>query len=253
VAVSSTIIFLDIDGPLLSHRAKQHPRNQIRYATGNTRPLPDPIDWGFVKAPKGTETIRYFDELAVQLVMNLLNGYDAQLVISSSWQKAGLANIRFILEENGIPASRLHAFWKTELELQGATRAEQIGAWLDAAAARAEEITAYAALDDDPSVTTLPGGILISYAEGLRWSDFCSASAALGGGIVISDVQHRHGKLVGNVSKGKLGEAPVFAHGVRTRELELGPVGDSFGPAPTGCIRLRHSDYQLVRVDGPLP
>ncbi len=242
---SSKVIFLDIDGPLLSHRARQHPRNQPGHKAS---PLPEPIDWAEIKAPEGSEAIRYFDELAVNLTLELLVGHGAKLVASSSWKKVGLANMKYILGENGISGSYLHTFWKTEFLDFSATRAQEIAAWLNAAAQRNETIEAYAALDDDLSVTTLPGGVLVPYADGMRWSDFCSASAALGGGFEISNSERKSGKLTGDLIKGPLGETVVIAHGLRTSRVEFDLCDDDGGPAPPECLRLRRSEYQLVRL-----
>lgn len=253
MTISSKIIFLDIDGPLLSHRAKQHARNQPDHVLKRVPPLPEPIDRASMIAPRGAELIRYFDELAVQLLLKLLQGHDAKVVVSSSWQKAGLTNIKFILEENGISSTYLHADWRAESPGVDATRAEAINTWLNEAARRGENVNAYAALDDDPSITTLSGGVMVPYADGLRWCDFCSASAALGGGIIVSDIETNDGRLIAKVTKGALGEIPVISFGKRVHQLELGAVGDPLGPAPPGCIRLRTSPYQLVRVEGPLP
>lgn len=242
---SSKIVFLDVDGPLLSHRARLHPRNQEAHAVP---PLPEPIDWKIIRAPRGSEAIRYFDELGVSLILKLLRGHGAQLVISSSWQKAGLANVKYILEENSISASFLHPYWNTNGG-SGATRAQEISAWLDAAAQRDEDIQAFAAIDDDQSITTLAGGILVSYCDGIRWGDFCSASAALGGGFEVSDLERKDGKLTGNMTKGPLEEIVISGHGVRNRRFEFPLTENDFGPAPPGCIRLRTSEYQLVRID----
>lgn len=240
------VVFLDIDGPMLSHRARQHPRNQPSAATA-PRPLPEPIDWTVVKAPRGSDAIRYFDELAVALVRKLLVGHRANLVISSSWQRAGLSNVRYILEENGIPSSHLHTYWKTDFFSPRATRAEQIEEWLRTAARRGENIEAYAALDDDRSVKTIAGGVVVPYSDGIRWCDFCSASAALGAGIAVSALRSKGGNLTAVATTGPLGEAFVFAHGAYARQVELGSMQDSFGPAPPWCLRLRNSEYQLVR------
>lgn len=253
MTIPSKIIFLDIDGPLLSHRAKQHPRNQLPHALRNAPQLPEPIDWDSVKAPKGSEAVRYFDELAVHLLLRLLEGHAAKLVISSSWQKAGLANVRYILEENGIPASFLHPHWNTGLKEAGMTRAQEIDAWLNVAANRGETIIAYAAVDDDSSITTIAGGVFVPYSDGIRWCDFCSASAALGGGIMISDPEIKDGKLLTSIARGPLGETVISAHGVRIRRFDFGFVDGQFSPAPAGCIRLRNSDYQLVRIAEPSP
>lgn len=244
---ASKVIFLDIDGPLLSHRARRHPKNCSPDFGGGPRPLPEPVDWSALKAPERSEFVRFFDQIAVHLILQLIDGYQARVVISSSWQKAGRANIEFILRENGISGTHLHPYWKTGDSVPGDTRADDILAWLKAANNRGEDISAYAAIDDDLSVGKLPGGIVVPYSDGLRWGDFCSASAALGGGFEVFDIRKSGNKLTGAVSRGRLGELPIYSHGSGGRRFEFLAEKDC-GPAPPGCIRLRKSQYQLIRL-----
>lgn len=242
------VIFLDIDGPLLSHRAKLLPQNRLEWCRDNVSPLPEAFDRPLGPIKEGADRVRQFDPVAVELLRRLVTGYSARVVISSSWQKVGRRNMEFILEENGIPDRWLHEVWRTDCESTGRTRAQEIQHWLGDAEKRGELVEAYTAIDDDLSVTTLSGGVRVPYADGLRWCDFCSASAALGGGIVVSNVDVRDGILTADLEPGHLGETVVLGHGRRVRRFEFGPIEPVIGPAPANCIRLYHSPYQLVRM-----
>lgn len=156
--------------------------------------------------------------------------------------------MELILEENGVPGHWLHEAWRTDCQKTGSTCAQEVSHWLANAENRGERIESYVAIDDDLSVLTLPGGVWVPYADGLRWCDFCSASAALGGGLLISNLEFRDGILTASIERGPLGETVILGHGRRIARHEFGPIEASMGPAPSGCIRLHHNQYQLVRV-----
>ncbi|WP_370156503.1 HAD domain-containing protein [Ferrovibrio sp.] len=242
------VIFLDIDGPLLSHRTRFLPQNAIEWCRTNVPPLPEAFDRPIGPIKEGADRIRHFDPVACELLRRLTIGHSARIVISSSWQKVGRRNMEFILEENGIPGEWLHPKWRTDFRKLGATRAQEIRYWLEEAKTRGEHIAAYAAIDDDVSVLSLPGGVFVPYSDGLRWCDFCSASAALGGGVQISNLDVRDGILTADLHPGPLGETVILGHGRSVRSFEFGPIEPSTAPAPPGCLRLHHSHYQLVRV-----
>lgn len=244
----SKVIFLDIDGPMLSHSALQFVENQkYWYENKNyVRALPDEsivrILGNGVLARR-----RRFDPIAVNLLNRLLLGHDAQLVISSSWRALGRDNLAFILQENGIDEQRLHKVWSVRNPRLTATRAQQITDWLVEAEARGEAIEAFAAVDDDKSILSLAGGVLVPFSDGLRWPEFCSASAALGGGISMKEIAiAQDGSMWAQIVDGSLGEAIVAGGGRKLRRYNFGCPQNKL-PSPKGCMRFR-DQYSIVRM-----
>lgn len=88
-SVLMKIIFLDIDGPLLSHRAKFLPQNAAEWCKVNVPPLPEAFDRPVGPIKDGADRVRHFDPVATELLRRLVTGHSARIVISSSWQKSG--------------------------------------------------------------------------------------------------------------------------------------------------------------------
>lgn len=238
------VIFLDFDGPMISHRARSLPL----IWGGDLADLPEPFDATENRKFNRETRVPKFDPVAVSLVGKLVLGHDAQLVVTSSWRKLGRRNVEHILDINGLSSTWLHASWCTEPEGKGATRSDEIYQWLNRVQHAGGEIESYAVFDDDPSILSLPGGVLVPYADGIRWADFCSASAALGKGFRISDFTMLDGDLIADVAVGNLGEIPVDRFGHTLHKYNFGPIEMSKGAAPNGCVRCTHSPYQILRV-----
>jgi hypothetical protein len=242
------VIFLDFDGPLISHRSRLLPGHELATWRETLADLPESIDSDQLGAASLQTPIPKFDPVAVSIIQKLLFGHLAMVVITSSWKKLGLKNIQFILDLNGLPSRWLHLKWCTESDSGTMRRSDEIAQWLKQASHAGEEILSYAAIDDDPSILNLAGGVLVPYSDGIRWADFCSASAALGHGIVITNHTMRDGHLIADVSPGVLGEIPVGRFGNTLRSFNFGPVEMSKGAAPRGCVRCSDSPYQIVRI-----
>lgn len=242
------VIFIDFDGPLISHRARTLPGHELATWRETLADLPEPVDLGDLGNVALEAPIPKFDPVAVSLLQRLITGHPAMLVVTSSWKKLGQKNIEFILDLNGLPSSWLHLKWCTESLGVSARRCDEISQWLSRASRAGEEILSYAAFDDDPSIVNLPGGVLVPYADGIRWADFCSASAALGHGIAINNFTMRDGDLIADVSPGALGEIPAVSFGNTPRSFNFGPVEMSPDVAPRGCIRCVQSPYQILRI-----
>ncbi|WP_370156452.1 HAD domain-containing protein [Ferrovibrio sp.] len=242
------VIFLDFDGPLITHRSQYFIPKRSAAEVEYLIDLPEPIDLDGLDIDLAKTRIPAFDPIAVSLLQKLVFGHLAQIVVSSSWRKIGKSNIEAILEVNGIPPCLHHRKWSTDFIGLTATRSAEILTWLQQAGERGEEVTSYAAIDDDPNILNLPGGILVPYVDGLRWSDFCSASAALGGGIVVNGFDLVDGEFVADVSTGALGEKPIERLGNTPARYNFGPISMDPSEAPIGCVRCVKSAYQLVRI-----
>lgn len=242
------VIFLDFDGPLISHRARSLPGHELSTWRETLADLPEAIDPSQLGSASLEARIPKFDPVAVSLVQKLVMGHPAMLVVTSSWKKLGQKNVEFILDLNGLSSNWLHLRWCTEAVDGAARRCDEITQWLSHASNAGEDILGYAAIDDDPSIVNLPGGVLVPYVDGLRWADFCSASAALGFGIGINNYSLHNDELIAEVSPGVLGEIPVVNFGNTLRSFNFGPVKTSKGVAPRGCIRCTQSPYQILRI-----
>jgi hypothetical protein len=238
------IIFLDIDGPLISHRALQLPENQSDWYEdeANVPSLPQQLP-ELLGADSAHSQRRKFDPVAVALLNKLIVGHDARLVISSSWRRIGRENIEFILAENGIAPDRLHDVWKTPARLSS-SRGDEISMWLNEIE-HPDPIEAYVALDDDASICKLPGHVILTFRDGIQWEHFCSASTALGGGIPLKQSKVEGEFVVGEVGIGQLGERVINAFGHSPLKYKFGPI-DKYALKPDGCVRIA-GEYSLIR------
>lgn len=115
--MTTSIIFLDIDGPMI------------------------PVKSFYL--PNQTKPARIFDPGSVALLLALLKKSKAKLVISSIHRTHGWENVKRTLQRNKIPLKYLHKDWHTTLDIT--SRSEEIQAWLDAH----PNITNYVAIDDE--------------------------------------------------------------------------------------------------------
>ncbi len=143
----TAVVFIDIDGPLLPGRF---------YA----------IDLDREQLP--------FDPAAVAMFNKLVEGADAQIVISSAWARLGRVAVEEILEKHGIKMAPLHDDW-TCYE-RGMGRAVSIGRWL----VKHPEITNYVAIDDDEDIKTLVGGVHCAFKDGFLFDQYEVARRCLG-------------------------------------------------------------------------
>lgn len=148
--MSIPVIFLDIDGPMIPGRA-------YALRTQTRRPPP-------------------FDPIAVGMVRQLCAEGAAQIVISSTWRKRRTRDgMMDILRQNGLGDVPLHDDWGTPV-LESQPRGQQIAAWLR----NHPTVDHYVALDDDPSIRTLPGAVLCSPDDGLLMEHYNRARELLG-------------------------------------------------------------------------
>jgi hypothetical protein len=106
----------------------------------------------------------------------------AALVLSSTWRGEGRAMVETVLRMNGAAelAGRFHPDWITP---DGANRAAEIDGWL----AVHPDITAAAALDDDPAIAGRPWAVLIDPGTGLTNADAARAVALLSAQQLATD------------------------------------------------------------------
>jgi len=143
------IVFLDVDGPMIPHRAYMLPYNH-------------------------GGRVSLFDPIAVNMVKRLLALAPAKLVISSTWRGMGRDNIMHLLGMNGFRADCLHDDWATTPRNTSLPREEEIRQWLD----RHPETTHYAALDDE-DLGDLPGAVVCTFEDGLQMEHYKLAGRLL--------------------------------------------------------------------------
>jgi hypothetical protein len=141
--VTSKILFLDFDGPMIPIRA---------WALSD----------GII-----SDT---FDPVASSVVRHLFEkNNDIGLVISSSWRALGREKIEAMLDRGGVPSKYLHADWETK-NLENHVmldRHTEILEWIS----RHPEITKYVALDDFPLKLPKDNFVHVTSNDGLLFSD----------------------------------------------------------------------------------
>lgn len=149
------VIFVDIDGPLLSTRSSMLPENR-RSAVPTRRDR--------------------FDPCAVAILETVAQESDAHYVISSSWAVMGRDRLIPILDENGLDMGRLHHDWETPKVTFG-HRDREIRGWLD----KHPDVTRWTAVDDmrcDPKL--VPNWVPVAFEEGLTYSNMLLMKFHLG-------------------------------------------------------------------------
>lgn len=146
----SRIIFLDIDGPLISVRA--------------------------YFLPNQTKPASMFDPCAAAMLLRLLDDSGAKIVISSIWGQHGRERCEELLSKNGINPSYLHDDWITPRKMSS-TRFHEIGWWI----MNHPEVTHYVAIDDeDLPVDWIANAVLCDSAEGFSLRNFKECKLLLG-------------------------------------------------------------------------
>ncbi|MFC3125121.1 HAD domain-containing protein [Pseudoroseomonas globiformis] len=165
------ILFLDIDGVLLSGRAWLLPTNQRLQAAAAK-----------LTRSQATELIgrdAAFDACAVALVCRICEASGARVVIASSWRyTVGYEQTRVKLLEQGLPEVLFHKDWACPMaRFSTPEKGPDISFWLDEhGGARARP---WIVLDDEEVV---PGATLkVDGLEGLSASDAAAAVRYLGG------------------------------------------------------------------------
>lgn len=163
-----TVIFLDVDGPLIPFRAWARNRR-----------------WG------ATARVQYFDQCAVAVILEACQKTEARLVISSSWRHLGRERVEASFGENGISALLFHEDWRTTTRLEGgADRAGEILEWVGR-----HEPDVWVAVDDsDLTVSheegpTIPEGHFVkcSMADGLDYQGQKRLLKLLGSELGVTD------------------------------------------------------------------
>lgn len=129
------VIFLDIDGVLLPHRAFALPGNQGFAAMAVQH------------AGSALPRRRTFDPVAVAMVHQLVTATGAKVVWSSSWANFDQPTLQQIVAENGLNARMFDERAFTPRWL-GANRSQEIDQWLQ----EASKVVEWIALDNDPSL-----------------------------------------------------------------------------------------------------
>jgi hypothetical protein len=123
--MSSPILFLDIDGVLLSGRAWLLPVNRRLQAAGAK------LIRQAASKLIGRDAV--FDACAVALVSRICEATGAQIVVASSWRyTVGYEQTRAKLEEQGLPEAIFHKDWACPLgDLSTPDKGADIRRWLE--------------------------------------------------------------------------------------------------------------------------
>jgi len=147
---SGKVIFLDIDGVLVTTRSK------LAYKKHDQ-----------------------FDITSCRLIDNLCQNTEAKIVISSSWREGrSKENLADILRYNGISKEHLNEDWATPILRDN--RLKEIKEWL----ARHPEVDHWAIIDDDLDFTNEhPRLVLTVYEDGLLFEHIIRLIALLDGNL----------------------------------------------------------------------
>lgn len=137
--MTTKVLFLDVDGPMIPTRAWRLPGNVSKIH-------------------------KQFDPCAVANILYVLETTGAKIVLSSTWGRVyDWADILHWFNESGIAPRAFHADAITPRFAEHTDRVIEIKAWL----ARHPEITHYAVLDDD--TVDLPNFVKVSVRNGLMY------------------------------------------------------------------------------------
>lgn len=165
-AAKHPILFLDIDGVLLSGRACLMAENiALRARTASMVPRDAFSEIG---------RAALFDPCAIALVIEICEATDARLVVSSGWRYTiGVAETRAKLLEHGIEDRLFHEDWACSLQRHGPPhKYVDIQNWIEGHGAR--EPGSWLVIDDEPHATPQPT-LLVDGIEGLCVRDAAAA------------------------------------------------------------------------------
>ena len=175
VTSGETIIFVDIDGPLLPFRLHYHPQNipimtnpNKKYATGDD----------LFRLKKGL----VFDPVMVHAINRWAEATEAKLVLSTAWaEQLSYEQMVEIFDRNGISTDCIHDQWMTPRNPTW-DRGAEISHWLFN---NLGKIANYMVIDDDISVMNAPGVkpekvLLIDLNNGLRYDQLWTGCEILG-------------------------------------------------------------------------
>lgn len=114
---TKSVLFLDVDGPLIPMRA-------------------------YHLTKRGSGPLSVWDPCAVGIVTKVLEDTQSRIVVTSTKRLHGMRRFKEEMEQNGMPWL-LHQDWCTITD-NNVSRPDQIKEWLG----RHPEVTAYAVLDD---------------------------------------------------------------------------------------------------------
>jgi hypothetical protein len=157
-AAEPPILFLEIDGVLLSGRAWLMPRNRALRAWTATMKPRDAF------SEVGRDAV--FDPCAIALLVQICEATGARLVVSSGWRyTVGVAETRAKLVEQGVGENLFHENWACPHQRHGQPdKYVDIQNWLEGHGAR--EPGSWLVLDDEPGATPDPT-LLLDSMEGL--------------------------------------------------------------------------------------
>lgn len=171
-----TILFVDIDGPLLPFRLHYHPDNWelIQKKKANMH-IPNAELFEIKRKLK-------FDPVMVHAINRWLDMTDGKIVFSTAWaEQFEKDQMLEIFRNNGIDVSSVHNQWMTPRCLQW-DRGVEISHWL---AMNKGTVKNYMVIDDDPSVLNAPGVrkqkvLLIDLVNGLQYHQLWDGCEILG-------------------------------------------------------------------------
>jgi hypothetical protein len=173
------ILFCDVDGCLNSVAFWE------RRAAANEPGKAPRAEW---EANRAIDPRRYVDPDAVERLNTLLDRSGARVVVSSTWRLPSLGENRAMLHRMGLRRARTRVVgWTPKLErwngslYLGATRGQEIAAWLETYGA-AHAVERYVILDDDDDMgELLPRLVQTDHAVGLTDADVERALVLLNG------------------------------------------------------------------------
>lgn len=162
------ILFLDIDGPIISFKGYYHTKSNIVA----------------------------FDDYTLDLLTKLCMETDAQIVITSQ-KRIGKDRLFSQLEGVRFPKHLLHEDWCVDI-FPSANRSEEIRAWL----ARHQEIDHFVSLDDETLDEDIPN-VRVKIQYGLLFENLACLYYALGDRKTFDDIKNLCCQTKGHAEKFK--------------------------------------------------
>lgn len=168
-----TVIFVDIDGPLLPARMHYDKSNASFIFDHRQR-------W---KNKFSVKRKVKFDPTMCYVLNKWIELSEAKIVLSTAWTKyTDFTEFEFIFGKNGIQFNTIHDDWRTEKNLNGQTRGDEIARWLEE---HQDSVSNYLVLDDDSTVLNHPKirptqVLLIDFLNGISWRQIFQGCEILG-------------------------------------------------------------------------